>query len=131
MTVLIVDDDCDARVLYATHLEHAGLDVLTVANARHAIAAAETFQPDVIVMDLAMPDMDGFAATRHLKASPRTADIPVIAVTAAPTSREAARAAGCDAFLAKPCLPDMLLWEVRAVVTPPVDAHGPPDFAAI
>lgn len=131
MTVLLVDDDRDARIIYGTYLRHAGVHVVMATNGSRGIAAAEICRPDVIVMDLAMPGMDGFTAARRLKAAPRTADIPIIALTAALTSREAARAAGCDAYLAKPCLPDLLLWHVRALVTPATDAQNPNELAAI
>jgi CheY-like chemotaxis protein len=119
MTVLIADDDRDTREMYGSHLQRAGVEVITVANGKRAIAAARARRPDVIVLDLAMPGMDGFTAARKLKASPETADIPVIALTGATSSREAAREAGCDGYLAKPCLPDLLLWEVRAFFAVP------------
>jgi CheY-like chemotaxis protein len=123
MTVLIVDDDRDTREMYGKYLEHAGLHVITVPNGKRALAAAKAQHPDVIVMDLSMPGMDGLTAARHLKSSPETADIPIIALTAAITSREAARAAGCDGYLAKPCLPDLLLWEVRALFATGLDSR--------
>lgn len=125
MTVLIADDDRDTREMYGTYLARAGVDVITVSTGTRAIAEAKAHHPDVIVLDLSMPGMDGFAAARRLKASPDTADIPVLAVTGAMMAREAARDAGCDGYLAKPCLPDLLLWEVRALFATPLDARPP------
>ena len=121
MTVLIADDDRDTRVMYGTYLERAGVDVITVPNGKRALAEAKARRPDVIVLDLSMPGMDGYTAARRLKASPLTADIPLIALTGATMAREAAREAGCDGYLAKPCLPDLLLWEVRAFFASPLD----------
>ena len=126
MTVLIADDDRDTREMYGRYLKRAGVDVITAASGKRALAQAKARHPDVIVMDLGMPGMDGFAAARHLKASPETAGIPVIALTGAITSREAARDAGCDGYLAKPCLPDLLLWEVRALFATPLDGDALP-----
>jgi two-component system cell cycle response regulator DivK len=70
----------------------------------------------VIVMDLLMPGLDGWEATAQLKRSPATRHIPVIAVSGVQTSRDRARAAGCDGFLAKPCSPELLWWEVRVLL---------------
>jgi CheY-like chemotaxis protein len=69
-------------------------------------------------MDLAMPRLDGWTASKWLKSSPATAHIPIIALSAAPMARKGARAAGCDGFLAKPCQPDLLWWEIRALLNP-------------
>ena len=65
-----------------------------------------------------MPGLDGWTASKWLKASPATAHIPIIALSAAPMAREDARAAGCDGFLAKPCNPDLLWWQIRALLHP-------------
>ena len=124
MTVLIADDDRDTREMYGIYLERAGVEVIIVEDGQGAINEARAHHPDVIVLDLAMPGMDGFSAMRRLKASPETADIPVVALTGVMTAREAARDAGCDGYLAKPCLPDMLLWEVRALFATPLDARA-------
>ena len=73
-------------------------------------------------MDLAMPVLDGWAATTKLKRQRSTRDIPIVALSCVEFARARARAAGCDAFLAKPCLPDLLWWEIRALLNPPVFA---------
>jgi two-component system cell cycle response regulator DivK len=116
--VLVVDDDEDARTIYSTYLAHVGCDVRTAIDGRSAIDTATHWGPDVIVMDLAMPNVDGWTASKRLKASPTTRYIPIIALSAVQMGREGARAAGCDAYLAKPCLPDLLWWEIRALLNP-------------
>jgi CheY-like chemotaxis protein len=116
--VLIVDDDRDARTMYRAYLEHEGCTVRTASDGRSAIDEANLRPPDVIVMDLVMPRFDGWTASKRLKGTPSTAHIPIIALSGLPTSREEARAIGCDAFLAKPCLPALLWWEIRALLRP-------------
>jgi two-component system cell cycle response regulator DivK len=118
ISVLVVDDDPDARTMYRRYLKHAGCKVRTARDGRAAIEKVHRRAPDVIVMDLAMPKFDGWTASRWLKGSPATAHIPIIALSGLPTSREDARAVGCDAFLAKPCMLGLLLWEIRALLNP-------------
>ena len=118
ISVLVVDDDRDARAMYGMYLRHVGCRVRTARDGQVAISKANDSPPDVIVMDLAMPRLDGWTASRWLKASPATAHIPIIALSAASDAREKARAAGCDGFLAKPCQPDLLWWEIRALLHP-------------
>jgi CheY-like chemotaxis protein len=118
--VLVVDDDRDSRTIYREYLRAMGCRVITARDGGAAIDQAVLRQPDVIVMDLAMPHMDGLTATRHLRRQAATRRVPIIAVTAVATSRDSARRAGCDAFLAKPCLLELLWWEVRALM-----AHAP------
>jgi CheY-like chemotaxis protein len=113
-----VDDDRDARAMYQTYLRHVGCKVQTAKDGQVAIMKASQWSPDVIVMDLAMPQMDGWAASKRLKASAQTSHIPIIALSAAPLARQDARDAGCDGFLAKPCTPDLLWWEIRALLEP-------------
>ena len=115
--VLVVDDDRDARAIYREYLRAMGCRVITARDGGAAIDQAVLRRPDVIVMDLAMPYMDGLTATRHLRRQAPTRRVPIIALTAVPTSRDSARQAGCDAFLAKPCLPELLWWEVRVLLS--------------
>lgn len=113
--VLVVDDFEDNRALYAEYLAYAGYRVEEASNGREAVERTLDLMPDIVVMDLALPVMDGWEATRRLKTDERTKHIPVIALTGhtlAPHFRDA-REAGCDAFLAKPCLPEILAMEVR------------------
>ena len=115
--VLFVDDDRDAREIYRQYLRAMGCRVITARDGGAAIDQAILYRPDIIVMDLAMPHMDGLTATRHLRRWEKTRRVPIIALTAVQTSRDSARKAGCDAFLAKPCLPELLWWEVRALLS--------------
>jgi CheY-like chemotaxis protein len=114
--VLVVDDDRDARVIYRQYLRAMGCRVVTASDGARAIERATRWRPDVIVMDLSMPNVDGWTATKRLRQQRDTRHIPIVALTALPTSRRSALAAGCDAFLAKPCLPELLWWEVRALL---------------
>jgi CheY-like chemotaxis protein len=116
--VLVVDDFADAREMYVEYLEFAGFRSAQAQNGEEAIAQARERGPAVVLMDLAMPVMDGWEATRRLKSDPRTRHIPVIAVTghALAGDAERARRAGCDGVLAKPCLPEDLVREVRRIL---------------
>lgn len=114
--VLVVDDDPDAQAIYKMYLRARGCRVLTASNGALGVTKAFRYRPDVIVMDLAMPKLDGWTAARRLKRRRTTARIPIIALSAVPTARGSARAAGCDAYLAKPCLPALLWCEIRVVL---------------
>ena len=122
--VLIVDDDRDARNFYAHYLTQMGCRVVTAYDGLKAIATAAQCQPDVIVMDLLMPRLDGWEATARLKRSSSTQHIPVIVVSGVQTSRDRARAAGCDGFLAKPCSAELLWWEVRVLLEASAGIHS-------
>lgn len=117
--VLIVEDDEDLRRLYAEHLSMSGFEVIEAANGVEAIESTSSRQPDVVLMDLGLPVVDGWEATKRLKADARTSHIPVVALTAHDGSRELQRAtyAGCDWFVPKPCPPDALITEIRRVLT--------------
>ena len=116
--VLLVDDYPDAREMYAEYLVYAGFDIVQAGNGAEAIERALDSHPDVILMDLSLPIMDGWEATRRLKADTRTGQIPVLAVTghALTGISEGARKAGCDGFITKPCLPEDLVKEIRKVL---------------
>jgi two-component system cell cycle response regulator DivK len=117
--VLVVDDFVDAREMYAEYFAFSGFRVAEASNGMEAVQKALELTPQVILMDLSMPGMDGWEATRRLKANRRTKHIPVIALTghALTGFPESAKQAGCDAFVTKPCLPDTLVEEVRRVLT--------------
>jgi two-component system cell cycle response regulator DivK len=119
--VLVVDDFVDAREMYAEYFAFSGFRVIEASNGTEAIQKALELAPHVILMDLSMPGMDGWEATRLLKGDERTKHIPVIALTghALTGFLESAKLAGCDAFVTKPCLPDTLVEEVRRVLGPP------------
>jgi CheY-like chemotaxis protein len=116
--VLLVDDYADALEMYTEYLEYSGFDVLQAANGMEALERAVESLPDIILMDLSLPVMDGWEATRRLKADQRTAGIPVVALTGHSLAgiSEGARRAGCDAFVTKPCLPEDLVSEIRKVL---------------
>ncbi|HEY3121666.1 MAG TPA: response regulator [Vicinamibacteria bacterium] len=118
--VLVVDDHEDARESYARVLAANGYRAEAAANGLEALDKAVALQPDLIVMDLSMPGLNGWEATRRLKMMESTQEIPVIAVTAHVVghAREVALAAGCDAFLTKPCFPEDLLREVARLLKP-------------
>jgi CheY-like chemotaxis protein len=113
--VLVVDDSADIRELWRLWLTFWGFSVHEARNGYDAIQKATELQPDLILMDLWMPVVDGVEAMRRQKADSRTSHVPVLAVSAqshAPDS-SAALAAGADAFLTKPCDPDRLLDHIR------------------
>jgi two-component system, cell cycle response regulator DivK len=119
--VLLVDDYPDAREMYSEYLQFSGFDVVEAANGMEALQRAADEKPDIILMDLSLPVMDGWEATRRLKADARTAEIPVVALTghALAGISEGAKQAGCDAFITKPCLPEDLVREIRKVLDEP------------
>jgi CheY-like chemotaxis protein len=116
--VLLVDDYADNRDIYAQFLLYAGLRVEEAENGHQALEKAFALSPDVIIMDLALPGLDGWEATRRLKSDARTRRIPVIALTghALAGHSQGALEAGCDLFLTKPCLPERLLEEILALL---------------
>lgn len=116
--VLVVDDYEDAREMYAESLLVLGYRVAEASNGMEAVEKARALGPDVILMDLSLPGIDGWEATRRLKADARTRHIPVVALTghASAHAAEQARAAGCDRLLIKPVLPDEVVAEVLAIL---------------
>jgi CheY-like chemotaxis protein len=120
--ILVVEDFDDAREMYRDYLDFAGFRVETARDGREAIEKARALQPDLILMDLSLPGIDGWEATRLLKAAPETKQIIIIALSAhaMATEGERARAAGCDGFIAKPCLPPDLVHEI----TKYLKSHG-------
>jgi len=102
--VLIVDDHPDGREMVSEYLKYLGFTVNDAQDGQEAIALAESWSPDIILMDLQMPGLDGWEVTRRLKADARTKNILVVALTAHALEREvqAARTAGCDAVVPKP-----------------------------
>jgi CheY-like chemotaxis protein len=116
--ILVVDDYQDAREMYAEYLQFSGFRVAEARNGNEALEQAFALKPDLILMDLSLPGMDGWEATRVLKADDRTKNIPVVALTghALAGASEGARKAGCDSFVTKPCLPDDLVVEVRRML---------------
>ena len=127
--VLVVEDYEDAREMYAAYLQFSGYRVAEATNGVEAIEKTLELLPDIILMDLALPKMDGWEATRRLKTDERTKHIPIVALTghALAGYAEGARQAGCDAFVTKPCLPDALVAEIQrmlAIRGPRQNAQG-------
>ena len=113
--VLVVDDVDHGREIFAEYLEYRGFRVATAADGLEALDKAFELRPDVILMDLSLPGIDGWEATRRLKQDERTRHIPIIALTAhaLASAHERAREVGCSAVVTKPCLPKDLELEVR------------------
>jgi CheY-like chemotaxis protein len=124
--ILLVEDFDDARELYSTCLRSSGYEVIEAATGIEAVALARSASPDLILMDLLLPGMDGWQATAELKRDPRVRHVPIVALTAHALSDERERIArlGCDAFLAKPCLPPDLIRTVDRILGRPT---APPE----
>lgn len=116
--ILVVDDYQDAREMYAEYLQFSGFRVAEARNGNEAVEQAFALKPDLILMDLSLPGMDGWEATRRLKADESTKHIPIVALTghALAGASDGAKKAGCDSFVTKPCLPDDLVVEVRRML---------------
>ena len=124
--ILLVDDTADTREMFALYFRSRGFTVHTASNGRAAIEAAHRLHPDVIVMDAAMPDLDGISATREIKDDPHTVDIPVVILTAYPIRAIKGGALETAArFVMKPCAPEQLEEHVWSVL-----GAGRPDDAA-
>jgi two-component system, cell cycle response regulator DivK len=116
--VLLVDDYPDNRDIYVQFLTYSGFRVEEAENGYEALDKAFALLPSVIVMDLSLPGLDGWEATRRLKRDARTRHIPVIVLTghALAGHSQGAMDAGCDAFITKPCLPERLLEAIRGIL---------------
>jgi len=124
--ILVVDDFEDNREMYTQFLRFSGYRVAEAVDGVDAIAKAAALRPDLIVMDLSLPRMDGWEATRRLKKDPQTSHIPVVALTghALAGHEEGARNAGCDSFVTKPCIPADLEAEVRRILAEKAGVRG-------
>lgn len=116
--VLVVDDFEDAREMYAAYLTHLGYRVTTASDGLRALEAARAQSPDVIVLDLAMPVMDGWQAAKELRSQEATSRICIIALSGHTSTENRRRAVevGCDEFLPKPCLPADLDRTIKTVL---------------
>ena len=123
-TVLLVEDNEDNLVVYRTILEHVGYNVIEARDGEEGVEAAKRELPDLILMDISIPKMDGWEATQRLKADAETRDIPIVALTAhaLEEDRQKAVQAGCDGYLAKPVEPRRVVQEVERFLGPPKPA---------
>jgi len=117
-TVLVADDDEDILQLVSFRLERAGYTVVTAGDGQQALAAARQHQPDLAVLDVMMPGLNGYEVTRQLRADPATAAIPVILLTARVQEADVSRGfeAGADDYLRKPFSPQELRSRVQALL---------------
>jgi len=116
--ILVVEDQVDNRQILRDLLTNAGFDIVEAVNGEEAIAFAQASRPDLILMDIQLPILDGYEATRHIKADPDLKSIPIIVVTSYALSgdEEKARLAGCDDYVAKPFSPRLLLAKIKEYV---------------
>lgn len=114
-TLLLVEDNEDNRIIYSTVLRHTGYQVVEAMDGVQAVALARSILPDLILMDISIPEIDGWEATKILRQDPTTRDIPIIALTAHALAddRERANAVGFSSYLAKPIEPRAVVAEVR------------------
>jgi CheY-like chemotaxis protein len=124
--ILVVDDAEDNRELYAEYLLYSGLRVAHAVDGEHALLKVMRLLPDLVVMDLALPILDGWEATRLVKQHPKTCHIPVIAITGHTLEANLKRAEemGADAVLMKPCAPDALLKVIRQLLDRPAKSNS-------
>jgi two-component system, cell cycle response regulator DivK len=113
--ILVVEDQEDNRRILRDLLTNVGFQLVEAEDGAQGVAAAETHRPDLILMDIQMPIVDGYEATRRIKANPTLATIPVIVVTSYALSgdEDKARAAGCDDYITKPYSPRQLLAKIK------------------
>lgn len=113
--VLVVEDHEENRRIVRLLLAHAGIEMIEAVNGEEGLAAAERERPDVILMDIQLPGLDGYEVTRRIKANPELRHIPIIVVTSYALSGDDKKAfeAGCDAYVTKPFAPRELLAKIR------------------
>jgi len=116
--VLLVEDNLHNRRIFSGVLTHYGFEVAEAVDGAQAVEMAAGDPPDLILMDLSLPVMDGWEATRRIKDNPKLANIPIIALTAHAMSgdRDRALEAGCDGYLSKPISPKKVVAEVERVL---------------
>ena len=124
--VLVIEDAVDNRQIIRDLLTHAGFDTIEAADGAAGLEMASMHRPDLILMDIQLPVMDGYETTRRIKADPALRHIPVIAVTSYALSGDDAktRAAGCDGYVAKPFSPRQLLAAIHRFLPPEAVNHA-------
>jgi CheY-like chemotaxis protein len=123
--VLVVDDNDDERLIYSAVLRHHGHEIEQAGDGVDALELARSFRPDVIVMDVHMPVMDGLLAAKALRNQSDTAAIPILCITGYDIHPSQAAAAGCNRFIRKPIPPMMLVSEIAALLELPPDQTEP------
>lgn len=118
-TVLVIEDNEQNLYLVTFLLEQSGFEVVAARSGPEGIALAASAQPDLILLDIQLPEMDGYAVARALRQNPRLKDVPVVAVTsyAMVGDRERTLAAGCTGYLEKPINPDTFMGEISRFLT--------------
>jgi two-component system, cell cycle response regulator DivK len=113
--ILVVEDTEDNRQIVRDLLTSVGYELIEAVDGAEGVAMAQSHRPDLILMDMQLPELDGYEATRRIRAIPELAKVPIIAVTSYALSGDEAktRAAGCDGYVAKPFSPRQLLAKVR------------------
>jgi CheY-like chemotaxis protein len=114
--ILLVDDNAELRFVWKRVLTSAGFEVQEAANGADGLEQARAWRPDVILMDISMPVLDGIQATTRLKADPATASIPVIVISGEMDAAERTRASRCDMCLTKPIRNQQLLSAIRELL---------------
>jgi two-component system, cell cycle response regulator DivK len=122
-TVLLVEDNPDERMLYTTLLEHYGYRVLAAGTAEEGVWLARTKRPDLILMDVHLPDGNGLDAAKRIRTIPESAEIPIVATTVHKVPRGQALEAGCEGYLPKPFVPKQLLAAVESLIGSPDDGE--------
>jgi len=119
--ILVIEDQEDNRAILRDLLTKAGYQYLEATTGEEGVAAAERERPDLILMDIQLPEIDGYEATRRIKANPALKSIPIVAVTSYALSGDEAKAkaAGCDGYVAKPFSPRAMLAKVREYIGEP------------
>ena len=115
LIVLVIEDDADARHIYSAYLRSRRWTVFSAVDGRMGLNKINELRPDVIVLDLAMPRVDGWTVLKNVRESSMTSDISIVVVSALTDARDQAFYAGCDAFLMKPCPPEVLYLQIRAL----------------
>ncbi len=113
--ILVIEDQEDNRRIMRDLLTSVDYEIIEAMTAEDGVQSARTHQPDLILMDIQLPDFDGYEATRRIKAVPELSEIPIIAVTSYALSGDDAKAfeAGCDGYVSKPFSPRALLKKIR------------------
>jgi two-component system, cell cycle response regulator DivK len=119
--ILVIEDTEDNRQIIRDLLTSFDYELIEAADGEEGVAAAQTHRPDLILMDIQLPVMDGYEATRRIRAIPELARVPIIAVTSYALSGDETktRQAGCDGYVAKPFSPRQLLAKIREFLPPP------------